>query len=95
MTPTKIEDYRESEHTSPTTDVIPSVPPPAPRHSVHDYDMLDFGFDTPIRSVNIRCGPPVPILQNDCSIANIVPIDPIATADTDYSTANGKDLVIL
>jgi hypothetical protein len=57
--------------------------------------MLDFGFDTPIRSVNIRCGPPVPTIDDAAIIANIVPIDPIATADANYHTDNGHDLVIL
>ena len=57
--------------------------------------MLSFGFDTPIRSVNIHSGPTFTMSPDDDNAYSIIPIDPIATADANYLTDGGNDLVIL
>ena len=62
---------------------------------MNDYDMLQFGFDTPIRSVHIHSGPNVPMHHDDATTPHIVPIDSIATADATYLPTGGTDLVIL
>jgi hypothetical protein len=60
-----------------------------------DYDMLQFGFDTPIRSVHLHSGPNVPMHHDDATTPHVVPIDSIATADATYLPNGGTDLIIL
>jgi hypothetical protein len=94
-TPLKYEAHREPERTSDTPDAVPSVTSFAPGSPEHEYNMLSFGFDTSIRSVNIHSSPTVHMTNDDVTSYNIVSIDPIATADANYLTDGGKDLVIL